>query len=61
MKKGNQSKIIRLVVCLVILAVGIGAVLLTNLFRMEDLKKAASDKAYRRKLYCEFGLDAEAE
>ncbi|MGN1143921.1 MAG: hypothetical protein ACI4SU_05095, partial [Anaerovoracaceae bacterium] len=29
--------------------------------RMEDLKKAASDKAYRRKLYCEFGLDAEAE
>lgn len=38
MKKGNQSKIIRLVVCLVILAVGIGAGLLTNLFRIEDLK-----------------------
>ena len=29
--------------------------------RMEDLKKAAEDKEYRRKLYCEFGLDAESE
>ena len=29
--------------------------------RMEDLKKAAEDKEYRRKLYCEFALDAEAE
>ena len=28
--------------------------------RIEDLKKAAEDKEYRRKLYCEFGLDAEA-
>ncbi len=28
---------------------------------MEDLKKAAEDKEYRRKLYCEFGLDAESE
>ena len=27
--------------------------------RIEDLKKAAEDKEYRRKLYCEFGLDAE--
>lgn len=45
MKKGNQSKIIRLVVCLVILAVGIGAGLLTNLFRMEDLKKVSLNLA----------------
>ena len=28
--------------------------------RIEDLKKAAEDKEYRRKMYCEFGLDAEA-
>lgn len=41
MKKGNQSKVIRLVVCLVILAAGIGAGLLTNLFNMEDLKKVS--------------------
>ena len=45
MKKGNQSRIIRLVVCLVILAVGIGAGLLTNLFRMEDLKKVSLNLA----------------
>lgn len=45
MKKGNQSKIIRLVVCLVILAVGIGAGLLTNLFRIEDLKKVSLNLA----------------
>ena len=29
--------------------------------RMEDLKKAAEDKEYRRRLYREFGLDAETE
>ena len=28
---------------------------------MEDLKKAAEDKEYRRRLYREFGLDAETE
>lgn len=41
MKKGNRSKIIRLAVCLVILAAGIAAGLLTNLFNMEDLKRVS--------------------
>lgn len=41
MKKGNRSKIIRLAVCLVILAAGIAAGLLTHLFNMEDLKRVS--------------------
>ena len=35
--------------------------LLISQDRMEDLKKAAEDKEYRRRLYREFGLDAETE
>ena len=38
-----------------------GSCTLSDQDRMEDLKKAAEDKEYRRRLYREFGLDAETE